>query len=105
MLTSKQMQRLYIKSNILCKYNSNQIKEVSKKGILFEDGRLLAFEKCKEYFPYEAPYGRKYVGARFPCDFWQFFDKNESVVILCDSKDDYFAIFTNIGILNSYDLS
>ena len=105
MLTLEQMQRLYIKSNILCEYNSNQIKEVSKKGILFEDERLLDFEKCKEYFPYEAPYGRKYIGARFPHLFWQFFDKNDSVVVLCNDRDDYYTIFTNIGILNSFDLS
>ena len=105
MLTSEQKQMLYIKSNILQEYNSTEIKEITEKGIFLLDGRYIDFEKCKESFPYEAPYGRKYVGARFPCFFWQFFDKNESVVILCDSKDDYFAIFTNIGILNSFDLS
>ena len=33
MLTLEQMQRLYIKSNILCEYNSNQIKEVSKNEL------------------------------------------------------------------------
>ena len=105
MLTLEQKRMLFIKSDVLREYNSSEIKEVSQKGIRFADARYIDFEKCKESFPYEAPYGRKYVGARFPCDFWQFFDKNESVVILCDSKDDYFAIFTNIGILNSFDLS
>ena len=105
MLTLEQKQMLYIKSSALREYNNNQIKEVSEKGILFTDGRYLDFEKCKDYFPCEAPYDRKYIGARFPHSFWQFFDENDSVVVLCNDKDDYFTILTNIGILNSFDLS
>ena len=82
-------------------YEPNEITSITEFDIAFSDGRVLNFEECKKYFPY----GDKYVGARFPPYFWQFFTENDSVVVICDTMELYLKILTNIRWSRSFDLS
>ena len=88
-------------SKITYKYNTNEISNISEKGILFSDGRYLDFEECRKHFPY----GEQYIAAKVTGRFWQFCTQDEYVVIVCNDLDGYKNILSKIGIINSYDLS
>ena len=90
-----------MESKTLHEYNISEISEISEKGILFSDGRYLDFEECRKY----SPYGDRYIGARSTGRFWQFYTQNDYVVIVCNDMDSYKKILSNIGFINSFDLS
>ena len=101
----EQKRKLYMKEvKILREYNATDITSIDGRQICFFDGFLLDFAECKEFFPIEHPYGRKYIGGRMTNAFWQFFVKEGSIVILCDDVEGYLNILSNIGFTNSFEL-
>lgn len=92
-------------AEILVEYNFKDIAVINEKEIRFFDGYWLDLMECKEYFPYNEPAGRKYIGARCVGAFWQFFVEQGSVVVLCENTEDSCAILSKIGFLRSFDLS
>ena len=102
----EQKRKLYMKNaEVLHEYNAKDITTINEKEIRFSDGYWLDLMECKDCFPIEASSGRKYIGARFSGAFWQFFVEQGSVVLLCDSTEDYCGILLHIGFINSFDLS
>lgn len=102
----KQKRQLYIKcKKSIREYDAKDIVNIDDLGIMFSDGFFLQFAECGKYFPVDHPYGRQYIGARFTGEFWQFFVKDASIVVLCEDRDDTLKILSHIGFLNSFDLS
>jgi hypothetical protein len=98
--------KLYMRdAEILREYDVKDITIITETEIRFSDGYLLDLMECKEYFPVEGPYGRKYIAARFSGAFWQFFTEEGSIIILCDNIEDSSNLIDNIGYIRSYDLT
>ena len=101
----QQKRKLYMKdAEILREYNAKDIIGINEKEIRFSDCYLLDLMECKDYFPIEHPYGRKYIGGRMTGAFWQFFVEEGSIVVICNGMEGYLKILSNIGFANSFEL-